>query len=126
MVLLRYSAWYSRRIRACAVAHACAADYVLGASSTNVCPAGSKITTEVTCRVAAGFLGKPYGGNTSYSYFPSGCYLNTTAVGSVYLNTHPTGGTAANGQPLCLGTGAPFQPPPPGAHLRGTQRAEYQ
>ncbi len=95
----------------------CAADYVLGPASTNACRAGySKITTEVTCRVAAGFLGKPYGGNTSFSAYPSGCYLNT-AVGSVYLNTYPTGGTAARAQPLCLGTGAPFQPPPP-AHLR--------
>jgi hypothetical protein len=111
MVLVRRCAWYSRRIRACAVAHACAADYVLGASNTNVCPGYSKITTEVTCRVAAGFLGKPYGGNTSYSFNPSGCYLNT-AVGSVYLNVHPAGGTAPNAQPLCLGTGAPFQPPP--------------
>ncbi len=117
MVLLRHIAWYPRRIRACAVAHACAADYVLGASNTNVCPAGSKISMEVTCRVAAGFVGKPYGGNTSFSYFPSGCYLNTAAA-FVYLNTHPTGNAAASAQPLCKGTGAPPQPPPR-AHLQG-------
>jgi hypothetical protein len=124
-VLLPNCAWYSQRIRACAHARVCAADYGLGPANTNACRAGnSKITTEVTCRVAAGFLGKPYGGSTSYNYNPSGCYLNTS-VGSVYLNTHPTGGTAANAQPLCLGTGAPFQSPPP-AHRRDTPWVEYR
>ncbi len=120
LALLRHCAWYSRRIRACLVAHACAVDYVLGPANTNACLAGSKITTEVTCRVAAGFVGKPYGGNTSFSYFPSGCYLNTAAA-FVYLNTHPTGGTAASAQPLCKGTGAPPPPPPPPppAHTSG-------
>jgi hypothetical protein len=111
LALLRHCAWYSRRICACAVAHACAA-YVLGASNTNACLAGSKITTAVTCRVAAGFFGKTYGGSESQAQRPSGCYLDT-GDGRVYFNPSAPGAAAADAQPLCKGTGAPPQPPPP-------------
>ncbi len=106
----------------CALGHACAVNYVLGTANSNACPAGSsKITTEATCEAAAKAVGKPYGGSYSNTIFPSGCYLSS---GEVNLNAHPTGGAFATAQPLCRGTGAPFQPPPPRAHLRGTPWAE--
>jgi hypothetical protein len=77
---------------------------------------------EAACEAAAAAVGKPYNGTEVQTLRPRGCYLNT-AVGSVYLNIHPTGGAAPDTRPLCIGTGAPFQPPPP-AHLRATPWAE--
>ncbi len=106
-------------------AHARAVDYVLVTASTNACPAGySKITDATTCRVAAAFLGTPYGNGNTLSTKPSGCYLGTVSDPRVYLNNHPTGAAAADAQPLCLLFGVPPQPPS-AAHLRGTPWVEY-
>jgi hypothetical protein len=86
----------------------CAATYATNAANTNACPAGySKITDVTACRVAAAFLGTPYGNSNSLPTKPSGCYLNTVSDPKVYLNTHATGAAAADAQPLCLLFGAP-------------------
>jgi hypothetical protein len=96
-----------------AVVRACAAPYTTNFANTSVCLDGFvKITDDTTCRAAAAAVGKPYGGSYFLPSFPSGCFLNI-ALTLVYLNTHPTGAAGANGQPLCKGIGAPFQPPPP-------------
>ena len=118
MALPRQCACYSRRTRTCAHEHACAADYVLGTAKTNACPAGSaKITDVPTCQAAAAALVMTYAGSVSYSTSPSGCYLYLSAV---RLNADPAGAAASGQQPLCTGTGAPFQPPPP--HTYGVHR----
>ncbi len=105
------------------VRHACAATYATNDANTNVCAAGyAKIMTEATCEAAAAFLGKPYGSVFALSSKPSGCILRylTFNAPMVYLNTDPTGGAAAaDAQPLCKGTGAPFQIAAPRAHTLG-------
>jgi hypothetical protein len=105
-------------LTAYALAHACAADYVLGPANSNACLAGSAKITDVTaCPAAAAALGKTYAGSVSQALRPSGCYLDT-GDGRVYFN--PTPGAAASGaQPVCLGTGAPFPTAAPPAHLKG-------
>ncbi len=83
-----------------------AATYALNAAGTTTCPQGySKITDVSTCAAAAKFLGKPSGATATSSTAPTGCIL--TAVGDVWLNTHPTGAANPNTQPLCHVTGAP-------------------
>ncbi len=100
------------------LADACAAEYVLGPANTNACLAGSAKITDVTaCPAAAAALGKTYAGSVSPAQRPSGCYLDT-GDGRVYFNPSAPGAAAPNAQPLCLSTGAPFQPPSP-ALLRG-------
>jgi hypothetical protein len=107
-------------------AHACAAGYVLGPADTTACPAGSaKITDTTPCQAAAKALAKTYGGwSVSQDLHPGGCLLllgSTTQV--VYYNPNANGAAAPDAQPLCLGTGAPFQPPPP--HTLRVLWAEY-
>jgi hypothetical protein len=100
-------------LTAYALAHACAADYVLGPANTNACLAGSAKITDVTaCPAAAAALGNTYAGSVSQAQRPSGCYLDT-GDGRVYFNPSAPGAAAAGAQPLCRVTGAPFQPPPP-------------
>jgi hypothetical protein len=100
--------------------------YATNAANTNACPAGySKITDATTCRVAAAFLGTPFGSVFTSSTKPSGCYhLSTVSDPKVSLNKDPTGAAAADAQPLCLLFGVPPQPPS-AAHLRGTPWVEY-
>jgi hypothetical protein len=94
-------------ITAYALAHARAADYVLGTANTNACPAGAaKITDLSTCPAAAAALGKPYGGAFSQALNPSGCFLDTGNPSKVYLNTNATGAASPLARPLCV-FGAP-------------------
>ncbi len=94
-------------LAAYALAHACAADYVLGTANTNACPAGAaKITDLSTCPAAAVAVGKPNGGAFSQALNPSGCYLDTGIPSKVYLNTNATGAASPLARPLCV-FGAP-------------------
>jgi hypothetical protein len=73
---------------------------MLGAVSTNVCPAGSVvISTAAVCQQAATTLGLAYvaSGGTS-SVYPKGCYMWGT---SAYFNTHATGVAQARSTPIC-------------------------
>ncbi len=80
----------------------CAA-FTDGAANTNACPSGSsKIVSEAVCAIAAGALGRSWGGiHFTFENRPSGCY---TATGSsVFFNDHPTGAPHPDHQPLCAG-----------------------
>ncbi len=94
-------------LTAYALAHACAADYVLGTANTNACPAGAAIfTTAAECKAAAEAIGKPYGGAVAHTFRPSGCFFDTGTPSKVDFNPNPTGAAFANAQPLCV-FGAP-------------------
>jgi hypothetical protein len=107
----------------------CAATYATSFAKTNVCLAGSvKITMQATCEAAAAALGKFYASSpVSRRDRPSGCFLIPDGLrGLVYFNTHATGAAFTSAQPLCYVTGAPPQPPPPGAHLPRLHRGRHR
>jgi hypothetical protein len=79
----------------------CAGAYVFGESGSNSCPAGSvAISTAAACRAAASATALSYISASSEDSYPAGCY-RWTQDGDVYFNTHITGGSDSNSQPLC-------------------------
>jgi hypothetical protein len=86
----------------------CAA-FTLGGTSRSVCPTNFvRPVAEDACTSAAVIAGKGYGGTGVYPYFPVGCFWHTI-TGSVYFNTHKSGGSNYYAQPLCAGAARPIQ-----------------
>ncbi len=85
--------------------------YPLGAENSNTCPPrANRITDAVVCETAAASQGKPFYGSEIDSSYPKGCYVWTiggSSSGSVYFNTHPSGGARADARPLCAVGAAP-------------------
>jgi hypothetical protein len=81
----------------------CAGAYVFGEWGSNSCPAGSiAISTAAACEAAASATALAYDGSEYKSSYPAGCYCWTSGGSSkVYFNTHVTGGSDADSQPLC-------------------------
>jgi hypothetical protein len=94
----------------------CAGAYVFGESGSDSCPAGSiTISTAAACEAAASATAVAYDGREYKSGYPAGCYRVTYGDGDsiVYFNTHITGGSTANSQPLCSlegSAGTPLRP----------------
>jgi hypothetical protein len=87
----------------------CAGAYVFGESGSDSCPAGSiTISTAAACEAAAAATALAYDGSESESGYPAGCYRVTDGDGDsiVFFNTHVTGGSNANSQPLCTPEGS--------------------
>ncbi len=79
------------------------------ATESDSCPAGSiTISTAAACEAAASATALAFDGSESESGYPAGCYRVTYGDGDsiVYFNTHITGGSTANSQPLCTPEGS--------------------
>jgi hypothetical protein len=89
-----------------------AAAYRLNSVGSNSCPTGSTpINSDTVCQGAAAALGRSWGGSYSLSYYPKGCFSDTS-TSEVYRNMHATGASSPGAQPLCF-AGAPLSPRPP-------------
>ena len=84
-----------------------AGPYVLGALTTDRCPAGTYyIGSEADCRAAGTALGLAWGSALNLATVPRWCSASTT---NVYFNAHPIGAGFVSAKPVCLtsGTAAP-------------------
>ena len=99
--------------RRCLTALCAAAAYRLGNWSSNACPTGStRIDSATACQGAAAALGRSWGWSSSWNNYPNGCVSVVSTYSNVYFNTHATGGSSVDAQPLCF-AGAPLSPWPP-------------
>ncbi len=82
---------------------------MFGGLGSNSCPAGSiTISTAAACEAAASATALIYDSSEYESGYPAGCYRVTYGDGDslVFFNTHITGGSTANSQPLCSPEGS--------------------
>ncbi len=99
-----------RRRIACIHGVGAAGAYVFGGLGSNTCPEGSiAISTAAACEAAASATALTYVSASSEDSYPAGCYRWSS---SVYFNTHITGGSNANSQPLCSPEGSAGTPLP--------------
>ncbi len=72
-----------------------------GSKGSNACPEGStRIVNWAVCAMAVEDMeNKYFWGNSSYYYYPAGCFVMYSYI---YFNTASPGAASADAQPLCI------------------------